>query len=185
MRKLVVFAHGKESGPWGSKISALAALAGQAGASVLSIDFSDLNSPDARVARLLATPLPEHDTLLLVGSSMGGYVVTVGSETLKPDGLFLMAPALYRGGYDNQQPHAHACHVGIVHGWSDAVIPVASSIAFAQQHRCELHLIDGDHRLNAALPTISVLFRNFMEARLGWGQAGASAQPAPVVASAG
>ena len=39
---LVVFAHGKESGPWGSKIKHLAALAGQRGAQVLSPDYAQL-----------------------------------------------------------------------------------------------------------------------------------------------
>ena len=76
METLIVFAHGKESGPWGSKIRHLAAIAEEFGAQVLSPDYSDLSDPDARVARLLAMPLPSHDRLVLVGSSMGGYFST-------------------------------------------------------------------------------------------------------------
>lgn len=70
METLVLFAHGKESGPWGSKIKHLAAIAEQQGAQVLSPDYSDLSDADARVARLLALPLPNHDRLVMVGSSM-------------------------------------------------------------------------------------------------------------------
>ncbi len=58
MQTLVLFAHGKESGPWGSKIKHLAAIAERLGAQVLSPDYGDLPDPDARVARLLAMPLP-------------------------------------------------------------------------------------------------------------------------------
>ena len=65
---LVLFAHGKESGPWGSKIKHLAAIAERLGAQVLSPDYGDLPDPDARVARLRAMPLPAHDRLVLVAS---------------------------------------------------------------------------------------------------------------------
>ena len=80
MQTLVLFAHGKESGPWGSKIQHLAAIARRLGAQVVSPDYGDLPDPDARVARLLALPLPAHERLVLVGSSMGGYVSTVASQ---------------------------------------------------------------------------------------------------------
>ena len=80
---LVVFSHGKESGPWGSKIKALAAVAKAAGAQVLSNNYREgeggqqfdqdaPGEPERRVAQLRATPLPPHSQLVLVGSSMGG-----------------------------------------------------------------------------------------------------------------
>jgi len=43
----VVFSHGKESGPWGSKITALAAVARERGAAVESVDYQGIE--DARV----------------------------------------------------------------------------------------------------------------------------------------
>ena len=49
MKNLVLFAHGKESGPWGSKIKHLAAIAERHNCKVLSPDYSDLMNPDARV----------------------------------------------------------------------------------------------------------------------------------------
>lgn len=162
MKPLVLFAHGKESGPWGSKIKHLAQIADQHGAKVLSPDYAAIQNADDRVRYLLSLPLVPHGKLILVGSSMGGYVSTVASETLKPSGLFLMAPAFYLDGYANQTPVSGAEHTLIVTGRQDEVIPVEYSIRFAQQHQAELHLLDGDHRLNAVLPQVGELFDHFL-----------------------
>lgn len=163
MQTLVLFAHGKESGPWGSKIRHLGALAEGLGAQVLSPDYSDLSDPDARVARLLDMPLPDHDRLVLVGSSMGGYVSTVASQTLKPSALFLMAPAFYMPGYAVQTPVPGTSRVSVVFGWHDDVIPVEHGIRFAKDQRAELHVLDSDHRLNSVLAELGILFENFLK----------------------
>ncbi len=171
---LVVFSHGKESGPMGSKIQSLMAVARRHGAQVMSVDYREdpagsvqdqnqTGEPERRVAQLLATALPEHDQLVLVGSSMGGYVSTLASQQLQPDGLFLLAPAFYLPGYAQQDPVPGARHVCVVHGWGDAVVPPAHSIRFAQRHAADLQLLDGDHRLNAALPKIEPLFEKFLQ----------------------
>lgn len=159
---LVVFAHGKESGPWGRKIKRLAEIAERFGANVLSPDYRDLDSPDERVARLLALGLPPHGVLVLVGSSMGGYVSTVASGRLRPKGLFLLAPAFGLAGYDIPVPAPCANHLFIVHGWQDEIIPAHSSIAFAERHRAEIHVLDDDHRLTARISEIGVLFEHFL-----------------------
>ncbi len=177
---LVVFSHGKESGPLGSKIRALMRVAAQHGAQTMSVNYREhpdgtaINhdapgEADRRVAQLLATPLPAHGRLVLVGSSMGGYVSTVASSQLKPDGLFLLAPAFYLPGYACQDPVPHATQTLVVHGWADDVVPPGNSIDFARKHRCALHLLDGDHRLNAALPAIEPLFGLFLQAILAAG----------------
>lgn len=162
MQTLILFAHGKESGPWGSKIRYLADIGERHGCSVLSPDYSDLADPDARVQRLLALDLPAHDTLLLVGSSMGGYVSTVASQTLKPKALFLMAPAFYTPGYEHRDLASGAAQTCVVFGWNDEVIPVENGIRFAQQERAELHVLDADHRLIDVLPEVGVLFERFL-----------------------
>ena len=74
--KQVYFAHGKESGPWGSKIRHLASIAEANGYEVVSPDYSALPDPEARVKHLLEllSQEPETSTIVLVGSSMGGYV---------------------------------------------------------------------------------------------------------------
>lgn len=163
MKTLVLFAHGKESGPWGSKIRHLAAIAERLDMQVLSPDYSDLADPDARVARLLAMPLPIHDRLVLVGSSMGGYVSTVASHTLRPAALFLMAPAFYMQGYAVQDPVPGVGQVCVVFGWQDDVIPVEHGIRFAQAHAAALHILNGDHRLNGVMAELGILFENFLK----------------------
>lgn len=138
---LVVFAHGKESGPWGSKIRYLADIAEQLGAVVLSPDYSDLSDSDARVRHLLALPLPVHLRLVLVGSSMGGYVSIVASRRLQPDGLFLMAPAIGLPNYGESSPEPGTSNVEIVMGWQDEVVSPAQIVTYAQGLRARLHLL--------------------------------------------
>lgn len=175
---LVIFSHGKESGPWGSKIRALANIVETLSGTVISVDYQEhpvgvhhdqnaIGEADRRVGQMLSIRPPEHGKLVLVGSSMGGYVSTVASSRLKPDGLFLLAPAFYLTGYANQDPTPCAKRTSIVHGWNDSVVPVQNSIKFAKMHRCDLHLLDGDHRLNDALPKIEPLFENFLKQVIG------------------
>lgn len=159
---LVVFAHGKESGPWGSKIRHLAEIAARRGAAVLSPDYADLVSPDDRVLRLTKMALPSHQHLILVGSSMGGYVSILASRMLKPWGLFLMAPAVYMPGYAEQCPSSEAANTAVVFGRQDAIIPVANGIRFAAENRADLHVIEGDHRLNDQLDKVGALFDDFL-----------------------
>jgi pimeloyl-ACP methyl ester carboxylesterase len=166
-KSLVVFSHGKESGPWGSKIEALAGTARARGCDVLSIDYRDLTDPEQRVERLLAQALPPHEALVLVGSSMGGYVSVVASARLRPRGIFLMAPAVYLPGYHHQDPVPVADRVAVVFGWRDEVVPVDNGIAFARRHAAALHVLDSDHRLNDSIGEITLLFGQFLDGCAG------------------
>lgn len=163
MKTLVVFAHGMESGPWGSKIQHLASVAERLGAAVLSPDYRDTMNPDERVERLLKLPLPQHDRLILVGSSMGGYVSTVASISMEPDGLFLMAPAFFMPVFTVQNPVSGAVRTCVIFGWNDEVIPVEHGIRFAERHRAALHVLDSDHRLMTVLPELGELFEKFLK----------------------
>ena len=160
---LVVFSHGKESGPWGSKIRSLADVVEQLGGIVMSIDYREhpvgvhhdqngAGEAERRVGQLLSIQPPEHAKLVLVGSSMGGYVSTVATARLKPNGLSLLAPAFYLNGYANQDPTPCANTTSIVHSWADTVVPVQNSIRFARLHQCDLHVVAGDHLLNDLYP---------------------------------
>ncbi len=173
-RMLVVFSHGKESGPQGSKIQALMRVAEKAGAATISVNYREYpagtvhdqnaqGEAERRVAQLLNTPMPDHDVLVLVGSSMGGYVSTLATSSLKVDGLFLLAPAFYIPTYASQSPESKAKNTAVVHGWHDDVVPYANSLRFCAQSSSALHLLDGDHRLNAALPKIEPLFAHFLQ----------------------
>lgn len=158
----VTFSHGKESGPWGFKINRLAAIAKTHGCRVDSIDYTDLMDPDQRVERLLNVLNQETEPCVLVGSSMGGYVSLVASESVDTSGLFLMAPALYIPSFGKQQYDSKSPLIDIVHGWSDDIIPVENSIQFAKQADCALHLISGDHALNGVVEEVEVLFVRFL-----------------------
>lgn len=157
----VWFNHGKESGPWGRKITALADVARRHGLVVESPDYRHTMDPDERVAHLLARRPPNGNGLILVGSSMGGYVAARASATLRPVGLFLMAPAFYLPGYEGDVT-PHCANVELVHGWRDELIPPAHSVGYAEQCRARLHLLDSDHRLTSAVTDIALLFDHFL-----------------------
>jgi len=163
---LVCFAHGKESGPWGTKIQALAGVARRYGCAVESPDYSGVMDPAERVRMLLDLRPRAGGCLILAGSSMGGYVAAAAAESLKPQGLFLMAPAFYIDAYPLASPPPAAGEVMIVHGWNDDVIPVDHSIQYAREHGVPLHLLSGDHRLTSVLPVIEKLFEVFLRSVL-------------------
>jgi predicted esterase YcpF (UPF0227 family) len=163
----VYFSHGKESGPWGTKIKRLAAIAEDLGCAVDSVDYMDLTDPDLRVERLLEVLANENDEFVLAGSSMGGYVSLVASAEVDAEAVFLMAPALYIPGYGRQEYRSRCSRVEIVHGWSDHVIPSENSIRYAKEADCALHLISGDHVLNGSLEDVAGLFEVFLGRAIG------------------
>ncbi len=159
----VYFAHGMESGPWGTKIRALANIGENHGLTVHSPDYTHSRDPQVRLKDLLAMDLPPADTLVLVGSSLGGWVSAAAATELKPRGLFLMAPALNIPGVNNAKaPDAGAVHTEIVHGWHDDVVPVEQSLAFARQHSATLHVLNAGHTLREVLPEVETLFDAFL-----------------------
>ncbi len=159
----VWFAHGLESGPSGSKIRHLSAIARELGAAVESPDYSDLSDPSRRVVRLEKLLLEAIEPApILVGSSMGGYVSAMVASRTQVAGLFLMAPALYMPDYDGPIAAPRTRHVSVVHGWQDETIPWKNSLRYAEKYRAALHLIDSDHRLNRDLDQIGDIFREFL-----------------------
>lgn len=159
---LLVFAHGKESGPWGIKISQLARVAESCGYTVISPDYRQTMDPDRRVEQLLELAPKARGALVLAGSSMGGYVSAMASGVLEPDALFLIAPALYFPGYDREPPPPPALTT-VVHGWHDDIVPPASAIRYAQTHGRTLTLLDGGHSLNERIPEMSAALRTLLE----------------------
>ena len=158
----VVFSHGQESGPWGTKIRSMADTARSLGCTVDSIDYHGIADPSERVEKLLRECREIDDTLILVGSSMGGHVATAAAETLDAAGLFVLAPAFYMAGYEKLTPKPPNMPICIVHGWHDDIVPVENSIRFAGQCFANLHLVDGDHRLTANLVQINEYFTQFI-----------------------
>ena len=158
----VVFSHGKESGPWGSKITAMAAMVRELGMAVQSVDYRGMDDPAARVDTLVDVVASLAGSYLLVGSSMGGHVSAAAATLTEPRGLFLLAPAFYMPGFEAHTPRAVGCPTVIVHGWRDDIVPVAHSIRWAAEQRAALHVLDSDHRLEDQLPSICGLLRSFI-----------------------
>ncbi|WP_273452662.1 DUF3293 domain-containing protein [Nevskia ramosa] len=159
---LLVFAHGKESGPWGIKISQLAKVAEACGYTVISPDYRQTMDPDRRVEQLLELAPKARGALVLAGSSMGGYVSAMAAGGLEPDGLFLIAPALYFPGYDREPPPPPAL-TRVVHGWDDDVVSPEAALRFAHTHKAQLTMLNGDHTLNARIPELSAVLRELLE----------------------
>jgi pimeloyl-ACP methyl ester carboxylesterase len=160
----VVFSHGKESGPWGSKITAMAAVVRDLEAAVESVDYRGLDDPADRVRKLIGIGAELRAPLVLVGSSMGGHVSAAAASRLQPRGVFLLAPAFYMPGYEEYTPQDVACPTAIVHGWHDVIVPVENSIRWAREHQAALHLLNSDHRLEDQIAAICVLLREFLTA---------------------
>jgi alpha/beta superfamily hydrolase len=160
--RYVVFSHGKDSEPWGRKISLLAETARAEGYAVDSVDYRGIDDPLTRVARLVEACQGLAGDLVLVGSSLGGYVSLAAAALLHARGVFLMAPAIYFDGLPPLRPRPLDCPATIVHAWQDEVVPCDHSVRFGREHGVTLHLINGDHRMHGQLRTIQHLFEHFI-----------------------
>jgi pimeloyl-ACP methyl ester carboxylesterase len=162
----VVFSHGKETGPWGSKITAMAATARELKLAVESVDYQGIEDPSKRVDKLLQLGSAITGPMVLVGSSMGGHVSAGAARRLRARGLFLLAPAFYMPGFEAYTPQDVDCPAAIVHGWRDEIVPVENSIRWAREHAAALHILNSDHRLQDQIEAICGLLRDFLRALL-------------------
>lgn len=165
-RRIVLFSHGQESGPWGTKITALAEDARKAGLAADSIDCRGMSDPAERAAKLVARMRECRGEILLAGSSMGGYVAVAAAQRQTAAGLFLMAPALAVPHWPRLGGKVSAPAL-VVHGWQDDVVPVEWSIDFARANHAQLHLLNAGHSLTEALDGIRALFRLFLSQPAG------------------
>ena len=159
----IVFSHGQESGPWGTKIRAMAELAKGLGCEVESIDYQGIADPTERVNKCIRECARVEAPLILVGSSMGGHVATAAAEKLGAAGLFVLAPAYFMEGYEELTPQPPSMPICIVHGWHDDIVPVENSIRYARRCGATLHIVDGDHRLTANIDDINEYLKRFIE----------------------
>ena len=159
----VIFSHGQESGPWGTKIRAMADCVRDMGCEADSIDYQGIADPTERVSKLIEECGDSDAPLVLVGSSMGGHVATAAAAPLSAAGLFVLAPAYYMPGYEELTPNPPGLPTCIVHGWRDDVVPVENSIRFAKSCNAELHVLDGGHRLTENIDEINYYLRRFIE----------------------
>src|ERR1700693_1495026 len=86
--RYVVFSHGKDSGPWGKKITALVDVARSEGYEVESVDYRGLESIKGRSDKLIEVCKGLAGDLVLVGSSLGGFVAVSAASPLPARGVF-------------------------------------------------------------------------------------------------
>lgn len=158
----VIFSHGQDSGPWGTKIKAMSRCVADLGCEFDSIDYQGIADPTARVRKLQQECAHIQDKLLLIGSSMGGHVATAAADALGAVGLFVLAPAYYVNGFEALTPEPPSIPTCIVHGWHDDIVPVENSIRFASKCSATLHIVNGDHRLTTNLDEINEYLVQFI-----------------------
>ncbi|MDA0679888.1 MAG: alpha/beta fold hydrolase [Proteobacteria bacterium] len=160
---VVIFSHGQESGPWGTKIRSMAENVRALGYEADSVDYQGISDSKERVDKLIDVCKKIDGPVVLIGSSMGGYVATAAASHVRAAGLFVLAPAYYMPGLENLTPTAPDIPICIVHGWRDDIVPVENSIRFAKDCAATLHVIDGDHRLTNKLDEINYLLTRFID----------------------
>jgi alpha/beta superfamily hydrolase len=163
MNKVVIYNHGKDSQPWSEKTEAFTEVAKHHGYEVQSPDYRNQLNPDERVKQLLSIDLSDYVEIVLIGSSMGAYVATVAAETIKPKGLFLLAPAIYLPGYQRTEFNfSNNSNVCVVHGWQDDIVPPENAWKFCQQYHLRLKMYDADHRLLRVITEVTKDFEDFL-----------------------
>jgi pimeloyl-ACP methyl ester carboxylesterase len=147
----IVFFHGLESGPNGTKARFLKA---HFDAVVPGLPTGDFPA----CLELARQVLKESPPVVLVGSSYGGAIAQVmlgeGRWTGK---TILIAPAGEKLGVDFGSPEGE---ILILHGEYDEVIPLEDSRRYAERVGGRLVVVEGgDHRLNTELERIERVIR--------------------------
>jgi alpha/beta superfamily hydrolase len=160
---LVVFSHGKESGPNGAKIQAMREAAENLGFKTVSIDYRACQDEVERKSLLRSYLSNQSGKIILVGSSMGGYVSAALANEFELSALFLLCPALSLEGYERVDYTPRTDKIVLVHGWNDDVVPVESSIQFAREHKAMLHLLPDNHRLSGSISHLVIWLESLLK----------------------
>ncbi|MFK5925550.1 MAG: alpha/beta hydrolase [Desulfuromusa sp.] len=143
----ILFLHGLESGPHGSKYLALKEMFGE----VLAPDCSGVKDEIERLKIIERDISREVGPYLVIGSSMGGLMALL-LQKAHPEqvaGLVLCAPAINRPaatGLDlNKLPPTI-----VIHGTQDNVVPIDASQPFGEK----LIKVDDNHQLSHSMADI-------------------------------
>lgn len=165
----VIFSHGLDSSPEANKIVALRPVAEAVGWTTEAVDDRAHNDdPASRIDRLVARIEAAEEPVVLVGSSMGGFVSVMAAERAAVAGLFVLAPALYLehrhpGATTRERYTPQADRIHVVHGWRDDIIPWSHGLKFAEQHGATIRLLDAGHRLESVIPELKQDLEGFLE----------------------
>lgn len=153
----VVFCHGLEGSPNGTKVRAMK----ESGIDVLAPDFQgQVLAERVETLRAVLATLDPTRPILLAGSSYGGAVAAwTAMHTTHPlVGLLLLAPALHYA--EPPVPDADAYEpvpvpTVIIHGTDDTIVPLSASEAYAAKGaHVVLHAVADGHRLVGSLDRI-------------------------------
>lgn len=151
----IIFLHGLESGPHGTKYQALKKMFGE----VLSPDCEGIMDYQQRLRVIEHTLKGEPGPFIVVGSSAGGLMaLLLQREDPRVEGLVLCAPALHtdmaQGLTSDELPPTV-----VIHGRQDDVVPIEASRTFG----APLIEVDDDHRLSESVP---LMLREVFEMKL-------------------
>ena len=153
----LVFLHGLESGPVGTKSAHLRDVFGN----VLCPDTQGLLDPFTRLERVLSLTREVRDAIV-IGSSFGG-LMAVHLAHRRPKtcrALVLLAPALRPDLTEDLLPQPPTW---ILHGRQDDVVPGTWSEAWATQTGAHLSWAEDDHSLRNSLDAMVRLVRAAQE----------------------
>lgn len=163
----VLLSHGLESGPGGTKIQAMKAVADSfPGVTAIAIDHRSTKVPATRLEQMTAAMAEagaDPARTVLAGSSMGGWVCAQTSADSPVLGCFLLAPALAMAGYPQSSPTIQARYCQIIHGWDDDVVPVMPVLELARKQALPALVLPDGHRLENSVERVVSEFRLFLE----------------------
>lgn len=153
----ILFLHGLESGPHGSKYQALTWMFGD----VLAPDCSGIKDEWQRLDIIQQQLETEKEPVIVVGSSMGGLMALLLNQVNpeKVAGMVLCAPAIHRPEAKNLDVEKLPPTI-VIHGRADTVVPFSCSAVFGKR----LIAVDDDHRLSNSMP---VILRAVFDIKLG------------------
>jgi pimeloyl-ACP methyl ester carboxylesterase len=166
----LVFLHGLESGPHGSKYHLLASLGL---GSVIAPDCEGVLVPHERL-RIIETTLNGLDDLVLVGSSIGALMALLYATAHRKQlaGMVLCAPAVDHPDIVKLPRLPRNFPTLVLHGRHDNVVPLAAVQAYCHAQYLGLSVVDDGHRLANSHAAIERLVR----AVVGVYQRGASSR---------
>lgn len=158
MNLQLVFLHGLESGPHGSKYTTLAGLGL---GPVLAPDCTGISDPAERLAILRAT-LAEAGPLLLVGSSFGGLMAVLYAQAWPEQvaAMVLCAPAIHRPDMCPLPERLPRIPILVLQGDHDEVVPLDDVQAWCRKHDLLPKIVHDDHRLSASHPLLAAMVRH-------------------------
>ncbi len=162
---LVIFSHGKEGSPNGTKSQIIKAVTESLNHTYLSVDYSECTDVNDRIKMLKTILRKIERDVVLVGSSMGGYVSSVISNEIETEGLFLIAPALYinEREYSVKSFQSLSKNIWVRHGWEDDIIPVENSLKFSKQHKCKIVIEKDNHRMSETKLNLARDIKQFLK----------------------